>query len=154
MRHIYRAVKYEYSIPFNERYYCPWPDCGIFVPEDDNDTPYDRARCKLKHLTCKKCLGAAHNDPLHCKGNRDLQVVAQMADQEGWKRCPKCRTMIEHRSDCRRMHCRCGAEFCFVYGAKWWTCGCTERQLKELKDRVARLKETRQEMGRVAQGQY
>lgn len=82
-----------------------------------------------------------------------MELVTQMADQEGWKRCPKCRTMIEHTSHCRIMHCRCGAEFCFVYGAKWWTCSCTERQLKELKARVARQKQIRQEMERVAQNQ-
>lgn len=34
------------------------------------------------------------------------------------------------------MRCRCGAEFCYVCGKVWWTCGCTERQLDQIKRRA------------------
>ncbi|KAG8165150.1 hypothetical protein KVR01_005425 [Diaporthe batatas] len=150
LRKVYKAKKLEYSVPSHKRYYCPWPDCGIFVPDDEKDKPFDRARCKRRHVTCRKCLGAAHNDPVNCEENQDLKLVTQMADREGWRRCWKCGTMIEHTSFCRRMHCRCGAEFCFVCGARWWSCRCTERHLRELKDRVARQAEIRRQTERVA----
>ncbi|POS81063.1 IBR domain-containing protein [Diaporthe helianthi] len=154
LRGVYKYKKYEYSVPADQRYYCPWPDCGVFVPEDKDNTPYCRARCKRKHVTCKKCLGFAHLDPVYCPQNRDMEVVIKMAFEHGWQRCWKCRTMIEHTGQCRHMSCRCGAEFCFVYGAKWWTCGCTERQLKQLKERIANSAALRRaQEGREAQEQ-
>lgn len=51
--------------------------------------------------------------------------------------------MIEHKTACRHIRCRCGTEFCYICGSKWWTCGCTERQLKDLKERVGRNAERR-----------
>lgn len=143
---VYKQKQHEYSVPIGQRYYCPVPDCGLFVLVDKANTPYRRARCKAKHVTCIDCLAAAHKDAAQCPRNRDMELVTRMAVQEGWRRCYRCLTMIEHRNSCRHMRCRCGAEFCFVCGAKWWTCGCTERQLKELKDRVARRAEARRQL--------
>jgi hypothetical protein len=140
---VYKQKWLEYSIPMNQRYYCPAPDCGIFVPADKINAPYRRARCKNKHLTCMDCRGGAHVDAAKCPRNRDMELVTRMGGELGWRRCWRCLTMIEHRNSCRHMRCRCGAEFCFVCGRKWWTCGCTERQLRDLKERVAHDAETR-----------
>lgn len=114
---VYKQKREEYSVPINERYYCPVPDCGLFVLPDTTDTPFRRARCKAKHATCMDCGQAAHPDAVQCPRNKDMELVQRIAHREGWRRCYRCLTMIEHTKACRKIHCRCGAEFCYVYGA-------------------------------------
>ncbi|PSR97562.1 hypothetical protein BD289DRAFT_340706, partial [Coniella lustricola] len=48
--------------------------------------------------------------------NKDMEIVQQIAFKEGWRRCYRCHTMVEHRVACRHMTCVCGAEFCYVCG--------------------------------------
>lgn len=114
---MYKQKRLEYSVPAGQRYYCPAPDCGLFVPADKDNTPFRRARCKAKHATCMDCGQAAHADAVQCPENASMKLVERMARLEGWRRCPRCLTMIEHTKACRRIHCRCGAEFCYVCGA-------------------------------------
>lgn len=139
----YKEKRQEYSVPRSKRYYCPAPDCGLFVPADRIDAPFRRARCRAKHVTCMDCGQAAHADAVRCPRNADMELVQKMAREEGWRRCHRCLTMIEHREACRHIRCRCGAEFCYVCGAVWWTCGCTEGQLKGIKERARRNRDRR-----------
>ncbi|KUI57546.1 E3 ubiquitin-protein ligase arih1l [Cytospora mali] len=141
----YMQKRQEYSTPINTRYYCPTPDCGLFVPADKPNTPFRRAKCRSGHLTCMDCRQAAHEDAVQCVKNRDMDLVQKLAAEEGWMRCHRCHTMIEHKTACRHMVCRCGAQFCMVCGAVWWTCGCTEKQLEEMKQRAKRNSERRKE---------
>lgn len=126
----------EYLTPIDLRYYCPIPDCGVFVPADKADQVFRRAKCPKGHLTCVDCRQPAHTDAVQCVQNRDMELVQKLANEEGWRRCYRCHTMVEHSNACRHMTCRCGAEFCYVCGKIWWTCGCTERQLDQIKKRA------------------
>ncbi|KAK7729260.1 hypothetical protein SLS53_009290 [Cytospora paraplurivora] len=139
----YIQKRLEYTTPIHARYYCPIPDCGLFVPADNDNTPFRRAKCKTGHLTCMDCREAAHNDAAQCVKNQDMDLVQRLANEEGWRRCHRCHTMIEHKSSCRHIRCRCGAQFCMVCGAPWWTCGCTERQLKDMKQKAQHSQERR-----------
>lgn len=114
---VYKQKRYEYSIPIGQRYYCPTPDCGLFVPADKDNTPFRRARCGAKHDTCMDCGQAAHADAVQCPKNAGMRLVEGIARREGWRRCYSCRTMIEHTRACRHVRCRCGAQFCYVCGA-------------------------------------
>lgn len=58
------------------------------------------------------CRQAAHADAVQCVKNQDMELVQRLAAEEGWRRCHRCHTMIEHRTACRHITCRCGAEFC------------------------------------------
>lgn len=136
---LYLRKHREYTTPVAHRYYCPIPDCGVFVRVDDNirDLAYRQQKCSKGHLTCVDCRNWAHTDAVQCPKNKDMMDVIQtIAQDEGWRRCYRCNTMIEHQSMCRHITCRCGAEFCYVCGKVWWTCGCTERQLDRIKKRA------------------
>lgn len=139
----YIQKRLEYTTPIHARYYCPIPDCGLFVPADNNNTPFRRAKCKTGHLTCMDCREAAHDDAAQCVKNQDMDLVQRLANEEGWRRCHRCHTMIEHQSSCRHIRCRCGAQFCMVCGAPWWTCACTERQLEDMKQKAQKSQERR-----------
>lgn len=65
-----------------------------------------------------------------------MALVQKLADEEGWRRCYRCHTMVEHKNACRHITCRCGADWCYICGKVWWTCGCTERQLDRIKKRA------------------
>lgn len=114
---VYKQKRHEYSVPINQRYYCPAPDCGLFVPSDNINTAFHRAVCRAKHATCTDCGQAAHADAVQCPRNADMELVQGIARQQGWRRCYRCLTMIEHTKACRLIRCRCGAQFCYVCGA-------------------------------------
>ncbi|KAI7789001.1 E3 ubiquitin-protein ligase arih1l [Diaporthe eres] len=113
----YKQKRHEYSVQINQRYYCPAPDCGLFVPADNINTPFRQALCRAKHATCTDCGQAAHADAVQCPRNADMELVQGIARQQGWRRCYRCLTMIEHTKACRHIRCRCGAQFCYVCGA-------------------------------------
>lgn len=78
----------------------------------------------------------------------------ELAEQEGWKRCYGCHAYVEHGEACQHMTCRCGAEFCYVCGARWRTCTCSMEQLTNLKSeatarRRARLERETQEAAEI-----
>jgi hypothetical protein len=62
-----------------------------------------------------------------------MNMTNRLAEEEGWKRCSKCRALVEHREACQHMTCRCGYQFCYVCCRRWCTCSCTMAQLSELK---------------------
>lgn len=65
-----------------------------------------------------------------------------MAEENGWRRCNECRSMVELSYGCHHMthvchcqscsrrvltlsrRCRCGHEFCYLCGNRWRTCQC------------------------------
>ncbi|KAF3762556.1 hypothetical protein M406DRAFT_82840, partial [Cryphonectria parasitica EP155] len=120
----YTKKRLEYSTPIDKRYYCPIPDCGVFVPVENSDAAYGRATCSWGHVTCVNCRQQAHDDATQCVKNQDMKLVQRLAQEQGWKQCYRCHTMVEHRTACRHITCRCGAEFCYVCGKVWYTCGC------------------------------
>ncbi|RAL66785.1 hypothetical protein DID88_007568 [Monilinia fructigena] len=42
-----------------------------------------------------------------------------MAKSAGWRRCYKCRTLVELSQGCSHITCRCKAQFCYICGAVW-----------------------------------
>jgi len=45
--------------------------------------------------------------------------VLQMGEKSGWRRCYKCRTLVELTQGCSHITCRCKAQFCYICGAVW-----------------------------------
>lgn len=45
--------------------------------------------------------------------------MLQMGEKSGWRRCYKCRTLVELTQGCSHITCRCKAQFCYICGAVW-----------------------------------
>ncbi|KAI1485045.1 hypothetical protein F5X96DRAFT_683138 [Biscogniauxia mediterranea] len=140
----YRERAQEWSLAVGERVYCSEPTCAAWVRPHEVDRAGDRARCSAGHLTCTICRGRAHAGSA-CPQDRDLARTQELADEEGWKRCPGCRAFVEHREACQHMTCRCGAEFCYVCGERWRTCACTMEQLHAVKHGAEARREARRD---------
>ncbi|KAI0408889.1 hypothetical protein F4802DRAFT_616687 [Xylaria palmicola] len=133
----YRGRAAEWSVPAAERIYCSQPHCSLFIPRAHVDAARGVARCPGGgHETCVVCRGAGHSGDGDCPQDRELARTATLAEALGWRRCHGCRAYVEHRDACQHMTCRCGAQFCYVCGAPWRTCGCTPGQLARVKLRA------------------
>lgn len=132
----YRSRAEEWNIPVSERVYCHQPGCSAWLRPDRIDRALNVARCDAGHSTCTLCRGAQHeltNGQGACPQDRDIQRTEELAEEAGWKRCIGCHAYVEHSEACQHMTCRCGAQFCYVCGARWRTCGCTMEQLAAVK---------------------
>lgn len=130
----YKEKAEEFKVAIDSRVYCSEPDCGLFIKRDLISMAQKTARCGRGHQICLICRQPAHPADATCPQDRDQQLADNLAELEGWKRCYKCKLLIEHREACQHMTCRCGAEFCYVCGARWRTCSCTMDQLRAYKD--------------------
>ncbi|KAK3335392.1 hypothetical protein B0T19DRAFT_6893 [Cercophora scortea] len=139
----YREKDAEYSIPVQDRLYCSQPDCGEWIKKVDKANK--TAQCSQGHSMCILCRQAPHPLNEACPQNRDQQLADQLAEEEGWRHCYQCHVLVEHRDACQHMTCRCGAQFCYVCGEQWRTCGCTLEQLAEIKTRAAARRQEREE---------
>ncbi|KAK8029992.1 hypothetical protein PG993_011283 [Apiospora rasikravindrae] len=78
--------------------------CQEFIPE-----PFvvgggggKLATCpKCKTFTCVPCGKASHAG--ECAEDTDVNMVLKLAKKKGWKQCPKCKTVIEHKEGCHEM---------------------------------------------------
>ncbi|GFP56304.1 probable E3 ubiquitin-protein ligase ARI9 [Trichoderma asperellum] len=132
----------EWELPISERVYCYAPDCGIWIKPGKISLAKRQARCERNHVTCTICRGQAHGNN-DCPQDHDLNLTNLLAEEEGWKHCISCHALVEHKEACQHMTCRCGAEFCYVCGLRWRTCGCTMEQLHAIKEAAEARREQR-----------
>ncbi|KAI4734954.1 hypothetical protein E4T50_14504 [Aureobasidium sp. EXF-12298] len=121
----YNKKKIEYEIEPKKRTYCCGPNCEAFVPETSIQS--EVATClDCGRRTCTICKEEAHRDD--CPEDEDTQSVLELASREGWQRCynNKCRRVVSLAVGCNHMTCICGAQFCYVCGARWKTCTCPQ----------------------------
>ncbi|KAI2601934.1 hypothetical protein GGR54DRAFT_645552 [Hypoxylon sp. NC1633] len=128
LKRIYQGKAAEWNIPVSERVYCSQPTCSIWVRPDQIDRARNLARCSAGHRTCTFCRGCQHIEDT-CPQDTEMIRTEELAYEEGWKRCYGCHAFVEHKSACQHITCRCGAQFCYVCGARWRTCECTMSQL-------------------------
>ncbi|KAI0818334.1 hypothetical protein GGR55DRAFT_694546 [Xylaria sp. FL0064] len=124
----YRDRALEWNQPVSDRIYCSQPECSLFIRPEHVILARGVARCADGHYTCTLCRNAAHEGDA-CPQDEDVARTNELAEEAGWKRCPRCAAFVEHADGCQHMTCRCGAEFCYVCGASWHTCACTMTHL-------------------------
>ncbi|KAI0468723.1 hypothetical protein F4859DRAFT_200445 [Xylaria cf. heliscus] len=138
----YRSRAQEWNVPMAERIYCSQAWCSLFIRPEYVIRAQNLARCTNGHYTCITCRNARHEGDV-CPQDRDMQRTEALAEEEGWKRCHGCGAYVEHREACQHMSCLCGAEFCYVCGARWLTCRCNMAQLTLLKEAAATRRQER-----------
>lgn len=112
----------EFDTIVEKRTFCPRKRCGAFIPyhpQRDVDHPLVAVCQKCNCRACRICKGKAHKYGQDCPEDTDLTIVLELSKKNGWKRCYRCRTMVELNYGCNHMTCRCGAEFCYICGAEW-----------------------------------
>ncbi|KAF3903320.1 hypothetical protein AA313_de0202523 [Arthrobotrys entomopaga] len=124
----------EYDTSVEKRLFCPKKKCGAFIPyhpRKDQAHPLVGTCQKCGTRACRICKGKAHKPNQDCPEDLGLNAVIDLSKETGWKRCYRCRAMIELNYGCNHMTCRCGAEFCYICGNPWsfeYGCptGCTQ----------------------------
>lgn len=118
----------QFSTPWESRTFCPNPACGEFIPKRkkiDPKHPFEVVCRKCRTRACSTCKRAAHIFGQDCPADWELDAVLQMGEKSGWRRCYKCRTLVELTQGCSHITCRCKAQFCYICGAVWDpTVGC------------------------------
>lgn len=112
----------QFSTPWDQRIYCPSSTCGEFIPTQcrvDPKCPFEVACPQCRSKACSRCKRAAHGDGQDCPADLEADRVIKMGNIAGWKRCYKCKTMVELAQGCSHITCRCKAQFCYICGAAW-----------------------------------
>uniref|UniRef100_A0A7N0ZTK2 RBR-type E3 ubiquitin transferase n=1 Tax=Kalanchoe fedtschenkoi TaxID=63787 RepID=A0A7N0ZTK2_KALFE len=120
----------ESVIASSEKFYCPFNDCSALLINDDGNggtsAAITQSECPhCNRLFCAQCKTAWHLG-LECsefkklnddeKGVEDIMLL-NLAKDNKWKRCPKCKMFVEKSQGCMYMRCRCGFAFCYNCGA-------------------------------------
>ena len=102
----------EYAVAVGNRYYCVSPKCAKWI-----DTRIARRvngilecpHCAVK--LCTTCRGPQHPSNEDCPQDYGLGSTLDQAERAGWRRCYRCRAIVELTSGCRHITCKCRAEF-------------------------------------------
>ncbi|XP_017699634.2 probable E3 ubiquitin-protein ligase RNF144A [Phoenix dactylifera] len=106
------------------RFYCPYKDCSALLIHEGgiNGEVIRESECPhCYRLFCAQCKAPWHSN-ITCeayqqlgedeKGREDLMLM-EMAKNQHWQRCPKCKFFVERTEGCNFMRCRCGNTFCY-----------------------------------------
>jgi hypothetical protein len=138
-KEIYKSKAAEFALKPESRWYCPDAQCGIWIPP----SKLHRLRilggkcpsCDTK--ICGYCRGKTHEAGTECPEDFGLEATLQEAERQGWRRCYKCRALVELTAGCRHITCKCKAQFCYTCGAKWPTCSCSEVDQRRRQNEIA-----------------
>ncbi len=112
----------QFSTPWEARIFCPNAACLEFIPprsKIDPKHPFEVACRKCRTRACVMCKRNAHRLGQDCPDDWELDAVLKMGEKSGWRRCYKCRSLVELTQGCTHMTCRCKAQFCYICGAVW-----------------------------------
>ena len=112
----------QYSTPWEARIFCPNTSCSEFIPprsKIDPKHPFEAICRNCRTRVCVTCKRNAHRLGQDCPDDWELDAVLKIGEKSGWRRCYKCRTLVELTQGCTHMTCRCKAQFCYICGAVW-----------------------------------
>lgn len=93
----------EYST--KNRIYCPSRKCGewikpAYIRREDGRKVARCGRCRTK--VCCSCSRRWHG-PGSCPGDAETANLLAQAKEEGWKRCYRCKVLVELKEGCNHM---------------------------------------------------
>lgn len=112
----------QFSTPWESRIFCPNTSCGEFIPRRhkvDPKQPFNVTCHQCKTRVCVMCKRNAHPVGRDCPEDWELEQVLKIGEKSGWRRCYKCRNLVELAQGCTHMTCRCKAQFCYICGGVW-----------------------------------
>lgn len=119
-QHLFLQAVVQFSTPWSSRLFCPNPSCQSFIPPRTSAPAASEATCRAcRTRVCTMCKRAAHRRGHDCPEDWELEAVLRMGERSGWRRCYKCRNLVELAQGCSHMTCRCKAQFCYICGAVW-----------------------------------
>ena len=154
---LYKSKAVEYTLKPENRWYCPDASCRKWIP------PSKLHRLRVVGANCPDCgtkicgycRGMAHEAGVDCPEEFGLEATLEEAERQGWRRCYSCHALVELTEGCRHITCKCRAQFCYICGAKWRSCSCSEvdhqRRQREIEERrVQRAEQSREEEEDIA----
>ncbi|KAM3256534.1 hypothetical protein ACQJBY_049154 [Aegilops geniculata] len=139
----------EGQIPATQKIYCPYPKCSALMSLSEMKHPLQESSSKYTiadAATLRKCVKCRGSFCISCKvpwhdrmscydyksrypqARPDDAKLQNLARQQLWRQCVKCKHMIELSEGCYHMTCVCGYEFCYTCGKEWKdkkaTCSC------------------------------
>ncbi|KAI9847437.1 MAG: hypothetical protein M1838_000880, partial [Thelocarpon superellum] len=140
----YKGKVAEYAVPAGERWYCANTSCAKWINISDAYTDASTVICpSCGWRTCKICRGGPHDPGEDCPQDFGLEATLEESNRNGWQRCYQCHAMVELTAGCRHITCKCKAEFCYVCGSQWRTCGCTETDRAQREQELHQLQMAR-----------
>ena len=110
-RKAYNAKCEEYSIPSQDRWYCPLPTCHKWIPPKYLKSKADTQKCPSCRLPiCGSCRGIAHRAPQDCPEKLNTGPAIGENGRLGQKECPKCCSPVEINGHDRQVTCKCGMQ--------------------------------------------
>ena len=102
----------EYAVAVGNRYYCVSPKCAKWI--DTRNAKRINGMLECPHCAiklCTTCRGPQHPSNEDCPQDYGLGSTLDQAERAGWRRCYRCRAIVELTSGCRHITCKCRAEF-------------------------------------------
>lgn len=125
-----------------KRVYCASPSCNRFLGPRRGRWRARVISCPVPECRTRTCTGCASKAepgaPHACRVSETDREALALSRSAGWTRCPGCTQMVERRSGCDHMVCRCKTQFCYRCGGKWWKwmgpmgCWCKHRNWRRL----------------------
>lgn len=87
----------------HKRVYCSRPACSTWIPPttfSGDVAACPRPDCDAE--TCIKCKGEAHGET-ECREDEATRSLLALAEDKKWKRCPRCRRVVERVDGCEDM---------------------------------------------------
>ncbi|GLI80026.1 hypothetical protein PoHVEF18_008374 [Penicillium ochrochloron] len=125
-RRVYFSRAFEAATPPAERWYCPAANCRAWISPRFLKPRSKTQKCPYCRVAiCPLCRDLAHGDR-QCTDDPGLGEILDVARRRHWQRCYRCHALVERNGGCSHIKCPCGADFCYLCGRAYPSCGCRQ----------------------------